>query len=150
MNWIKLKEDIVGKLVLLAILSSPVWLSYSVLTVLSVGKNTTAIAANTTSIEGLTETLGGMQVIFGNADIQMNGQALTASVNIHSDAGRWSKPGTRLHVTNTGSRREMSVHVTVAGKFEDEPHVFLNMTSAAGRAVGAQPGDQIQVSIEQE
>ena len=148
MNWVKLKEDIVGKLFLLTILSSPVWLSYSVLTVLSVGENKIAIETNTSAITGLTETLGGMSQIFGNAEVQENGTTLTASVNTRSDAGRYSQPGRRLTVINTGSRREMSVIVTVEGKFEGEPFLFLNMSRAAGRAIGAQPGDEIQVAIE--
>jgi len=42
----------------------------------------------------------------------------------------------------------MSVIVTVEGKFEGEPFLFLNMSRAAGRAIGARPGDEIQVAIE--
>jgi len=90
-----------------------------------------------------------MGQLFGNALILENGVALTASVNIHSDAGRWSKRGTRLVVTNTGDRSAMTVTITVEGKYEGEPHQFLNMSRAAGRAVGANPGDQIQVAIEE-
>ena len=148
MDLKKMKEDIVGKLVLLAILSAPAWISYSVLTVLSVGRNTVAITANTETITELAETLGGMNQLFGNAQILENGQSLTVTINVHSDAGRWSQRGRRLIVVNTGDSREMSTTVTVEGKFEGEPHLFLNMSRAAGRAIGASPGDEIQVSIQ--
>jgi len=117
-------------------------------TVLTIGENKADIETVRLSVVELSETLGGMAQIFGNAEILENGTTLSVSVNIHSDAGRWSKPGTRLTVVNTGDQREMSVIVRVEGKFEGEPHLFLNMSQAAGRAVGAVPGDQIQVSIE--
>ncbi len=117
-------------------------------TVLTIGENKADIETVRLSVVELTETLGGMAQIFGNAEIQENGTTLSVSVNIHSDAGRWSKPGTMLTVVNTGDRREMSVIVAVEGKFEGEPHLFLNMSRAAGRAIGANPGDEIQVSIE--
>jgi len=116
--------------------------------VTSVGENTADIETVRVSVVELTETLGGMAQIFGNAEILENGTTLSVSVNIHSDAGRWSKPGTRLQVINTGDRREMSVIVSVGGKFEGEPHLFLNMSRAAGRAIGANPGDEIQVAVE--
>ena len=147
MNWVKLKEDVVGKLVLLAILSSPVWISYSVFTVLAVGENSAAITANSKVILELTEAMGGMTQLFGNAEILEVGEVMTAAINTHSDAVRF-KPGQRLVVTNTGDRREMSVTLIVEGKFESEPHVFLNLSRNAGRALGARPGDTIQVAIE--
>lgn len=117
-------------------------------TVLSIGENKVDIANNGLAIRELSETLGGMAQIFGNAEILENGTTLSVSVNIHSDAGRWSRPGQQLQVINTGDRREMSVIVSVEGKFEGEPHLFLTMSRAAGRAIGANPGDEIQVAIQ--
>lgn len=105
----------------------------------------------------LAETVGGMDQLFGNAEILPGGDDFTASVNIHSDAVRWYQTGRRLTVTNTGDRREMSVTVTVEGKFEGEPHLFLNLSAAAGRAIGAPPRSpedenqdpvEIQISVE--
>ena len=125
----------------LALLSSPVWVVQVYATVVSIGENTKAIAE-------LVEIVGGMGQLFGNALILEGGTAMTASVNVHSDAVRWYKPGRRLTVTNTGDRREMSVNVTVEGKFEGEPHLFLNLSRAAGLAVGASSGEEIQVAIE--
>ena len=133
----------------LAFFGSPGWIYGIYTTVTAIGKNTAAIETVTESLAEMSVTLGGMGQLFGNAMILENGVALTASVNIHSDAGRWSKQGTRLVVTNTGDRSAMTVTLTVEGKFEGEPHQFLNMSRAAGRAVGANPGDQIQVAIEQ-
>jgi len=130
------------------ILGSPVWISQGYATLKSIGENQAAIVALTETVTEITETLGGMDQIFGNAEIQENGTTLTVAVNVHSQAGRYSQPGKRLTIINTGSRRQMSVIVTVEGKFEGEPHLFLNMSRAAGRAVGAAPGDQIQVAIE--
>lgn len=132
----------------LAFFGSPGWIYGVYSTVTAIGKNTKDITSLRTSVTELSETLGGMGQLFGNAVILENGVALTASVNIHSDAGRWSKQGTRLVVTNTGDRSAMTVILTVEGKFEGEPHQFLNMSRAAGRSVGANPGDQIQVAIE--
>jgi hypothetical protein len=117
-------------------------------TVLTIGENKADIETVRLSVVELTETLGGMAQIFGNAEILENGTTLSVSVNIHSDAGRWSRPGQQLQVINTGDRREMSVIVTVEGKFEGEPHLFLTMSRAAGRAIGANPGDQIQVAVQ--
>lgn len=130
------------------IASSWIWVPAIYGTVLDIGENKADIASNGLAITELATTLGGMDQIFGNAEIQENGTSLTVSVNVHSSAVRWSQPGQRLQVINTGDRREMSVIVTVEGKFEDEPHIFLNMSRAAGRAVGASPGDQIQVAVE--
>lgn len=149
MNITKLKEDIVGKLVLFTILTSPGWISYSVLTVLAVGQNSEATAVNAEAIKGLTAVVGGMTQLFGNAEILDVGDVMTAAINTHSDAVRF-KPGQRLVVTNTGDRREMSVTLIVEGKFESEPHVFLNLSRNAGRALGASPGEMIQVAVEPE
>ena len=128
-------------LLVLGITSSWIWIPVVYGTVMSVGENTKAIAE-------LVEIVGGMGQLFGNAEILGGGERMTASINVHSDAGRWSKSGRRLTVTNTGDRREMSVNVTVEGKFEGEPHLFLNLSRAAGEAIGAKPGDEIQVAIE--
>ncbi len=130
------------------ILGSPAWAPTLYQTLKAIGENSEAIVAVTATVTKLAATVGGMDQIFGNAEIQENGTTLTASVNTRSDAGRYSQPGRRLTVINTGSRREMSVIVTVEGKFEGESHIFLNMSRAAGRAMGAQPGDEIQVAIE--
>jgi len=131
----------------IVVLSSPVWISQGWATVNSIGANTKAITANVTAITELTESLGGMTQLFGNAEVLGVGDVMTAAINTHSDAVRF-KPGQRLVVTNTGDRREMSVTLTVEGKFESEPHVFLNLSRNAGRALGARPGDTIQVAIE--
>lgn len=118
-------------------------------TVTSIGINSEGIAANKTAISEVTETLGGMGVLFGNAEILEEGQTHTASVNTNSDARRWSAPGTRLQVINTGDRRKMSTVVTVEGKFEDDPSIFLFLSRSSGSAIGAAPGDKVQVSIEE-
>ncbi len=130
------------------ILGSPVWITQGYQTLKAIGENSKAIVAVTKTVTELAATVGGMSQIFGNAEIQENGTTLTASVNTRSDAGRYSQPGRRLTVINTGSRQERSVIVTVEGKFEGEPYLFLNMSRAAGRAIGAQPGDEIQVAVE--
>ena len=57
MNLTKLKEGIVSKLVLLAILTSPGWIGYSVKTVLAVGENSKGIEANTEAIGELANRL---------------------------------------------------------------------------------------------
>jgi len=137
----------VGKLVLLAVLTSPGWISYSVLTVLAVGENSRAVLANAEAIKELTAVVGGMAQLFGNAEILDIGETMTASINTHSDAVRF-KPGQNLVVTNTGDRRAMSVRLIVEGKFESQPHIFLNLSRNAGRALGASPGETIQVAIE--
>lgn len=129
------------------ILGSPVWVSQGYTTIKSISENRVAIVALGETVTEMSETLGGMDQIFGNADILENGANLTVSVNVHSQAGRYSQPGRRLTVTNTGDRREMSVIVSVEGKFEGEPHLFLSMSHAAGRAIGAQSGDEIQIAI---
>ena len=41
----------------------------------------------------------------------------------------------------------MTVTVTVDGKFESEPFTLLNLSNAAGRAVGASSRDRIQVMV---
>ncbi len=130
------------------IFGSPVWVTKGYQTLRAIGENSIAIIALGETVTGITETLGGMEQIFGNAEIRENGTTLTVAVNVHSEAGRYSQPGRRLTITNTGDPREMSVQVTVEGKFEGEPHLFLHMSRAAGRGVGAVPGDQIQVAIE--
>jgi len=128
-------------LLVLGITSSWYWIPAVYGTAKSIGENTRAIAE-------LVEVVGGMGQLFGNAKILEGGTEMTASVNVHSDAVRWYQPGRRLTVTNTGDPREMSVNVTVEGKFEGEPHLFLNLSRAAGEAVGASPGEEIQVAIE--
>lgn len=130
------------------IATSWIWIPAMIGTVNSIGENTKDIATLRSSVTGLAEVVGGMGEIFGIAEILENGQDLTVSVNVHSDAGRYSRLGRRLLVTNIGSRREMSVTVTVAGNFEEESHLFLNLSRAAGRAIGADPGDEINVSVE--
>jgi len=130
------------------IATSWIWIPAVIGTVSSIGENTKDITTLRSSVNELAVTVGGMGTIFGNASVHENGQDLTVIVNVHSDAGRYFQPGRRLTVTNTGDSREMSVTVEVAGKFEGEPHLFLNLTRAAGRAIGADPGDEIQVSIE--
>lgn len=130
------------------IATSFIWIPAVIGTVRTITTNKDSIEVNAAAISELAVTLGGMGEIFGGANILENGQELTVIVNVHSDAGRYFQPGRRLTVTNTGDSREMSVTVEVAGKFEGEPHMFLNMTRAAGRAIGANPGDEIQVSIE--
>lgn len=132
---------------ILLVLSSPVWVSQGYSTMMSIGENTKAISANAALIAELAITLGGMGQLFGNAEILDVGEVMTAAINTHSDAVRF-KPGQRLIVTNTGDRREMSVTLVIEGKFESEPHVFLNLSKNAGRALGAMPGETIQVAIE--
>ena len=129
------------------ILGSPGWGWGVYNTVKSVGENSEAIIALTETVTELTATLGGMGQLFGNAEILDVGDTMTAAYNTHSDAVRF-KPGQRLVVTNTGDRREMSVTLVIEGKFESEPHIFLNLSKNAGRALGATPGDTIQVAIE--
>jgi hypothetical protein len=146
MNWTKLKEDVVSKLVLLAILTSPGWIGYSIFTVLAVGENTAAITANAAAIGELTEAVGGMAQLFGNAEILENGGNLTAAINTHSNAVRF-REGQELRVTNTSDRNETTITVVVQGKFEGEPHLLLNLSSASGRAIRAST-EQIQVAIE--
>ncbi len=146
MDFAKLKQDIVSKLVLLAILTSPGWISGAILTYLAVGENVEAIAANSTAIIELTETLGGMNQLFGNAEILENGTELTASINTHSNAVRF-REGQELRVTNTSDRTETTITIIVRGKFEDEPHLLLNLSSASGRAIRAS-AKEIQVAIE--
>ena len=125
----------------MALLSSPAWVSQGLETVRSIGENTKAI-------EEIREIVGGMNVLFGNAEVLEEGQTMTASVNVNSEARRWARSGRRLEIINTGDRRQMSVTVTVNGKFEAEPNVFLYMSRASGSAIGARPGEKVQVSIE--
>ena len=127
--------------------SSPVWVSRVYSAVTSIGENTKEISANSKLIAELAITLGGMGQLFGNAEVLDVGDTMTASYNTHSDAVRF-KPGQRLIVTNTGDRREMSVTLVIEGKFESEPHIFLNLSKNAGRALGATPGDMVQIAIE--
>jgi hypothetical protein len=148
MNWVQLKENIVGKLILAGILTSPGWIGYSVLTVLSVGENTAAIAVNSKSIGDLAEAVGGMAQLFGNAEVMANGTSLTAAINTHSNAVRF-REGQRLLVTNTSDRGQTQITLTVQGKFEGEAHLLLNLSAVAGRALRAST-DEIQVAIEPE
>jgi len=149
-NWPKLKEDIVGKIVLLAVLASPGWLSgfaYGAwVLVETVGENKLAIAANAEAIGELTEALGGMTQLFGNAEILENGSGLTAAINTHSNAVRF-REGQQLLVTNTSGRGQTQITLTVQGKFTDEAHLLLNLSAAAGRALRAS-AKEIQVAIE--
>lgn len=124
------------------------WIPAAYGTVTSIGTNSEGIATNKTAIIEITETLGGMGVLFGNAEIQEGGLTLTASVNTDSDARRWAAQGTRLQVINIGDRRKMSAIVTVEGKFEDDPSIFLFLSRASGSAIGAAPGEKVVVSIE--
>jgi len=126
--------------------SSPYSIPKVIETVRAIGTNTEAVVTNSTAIFELTELLGDMGQLFGNGEISDVGDVMTAQINIHSDAVRF-KPGQRIVVTNTGDRREMSATVEVAGKFESEPHIFLILTRGAGRALGAQPGETIQIMI---
>lgn len=126
------------------------WIPLVYGTVTGVGVNAGGIASNSKAIGELTETLGGMGQLFGNAEILDAGDTMTAQVNIHSDARRYSEPGSRLVLTNTGDRRKMSVTITVDGKFESEPHIFLTLSRAAGTRLGAAPEDVIQIMIEPE
>ena len=132
------------------IASSIYWIPIVYGTVTAVGENSEAVGKNKTAIEELGVIVGDMGQLYGNAEIQAVGDTLTAQVNIHSDARRYSEPGTRLVLTNTGDPRKMSATVVVDGKFESEPHIFVTLTRAAGRRVGANPGDLIQVMIVQE
>jgi hypothetical protein len=56
LTYEEIKEYIVPKLILLAILSSPGWISYSVYTVLAVGENTQNLAAHITAANTAEET----------------------------------------------------------------------------------------------
>lgn len=123
------------------------WIPAAYSTVTAIGENSTSVETNEKAIEELAVIVGDMGQLFGNAEILDVGDGLTAQVNIHSDARRYSEPGTRLVLTNTGDRRKMSVTVEVDGKFESEPHIFLSISRASGRRVGANPGDVIQVMI---
>jgi len=130
----------------LFVLSSPVWISQGWATVNSIGANSQAISANAVAIGELTEVVGGMIQIFGNAEILENGAALTAAINTHSNAVRF-REGQQLRVTNTSDRSETTITIVVQGKFEDEPHLLLNLSAAAGRAIRASE-KEIQVAIE--
>lgn len=129
------------------IATSIYWIPIVYGTVTAVGKNSMTGETNRTAIAELAVIVGDMGVLYGNAEILDVGDTLTAQVNFHSDARRYSEPGTRLVLTNTGDGRKMSATVEVDGKFEGEPHIFLNLSRAAGRRVGASPGDLIQVMI---
>lgn len=133
-------------LAVLVTLSSPVWVSSGIATVTSIGANTAAVAKITVTVQELTVLVGDMGQVFGNAEILDVGDTLTAAVNLHSDAVRF-KPGQTLEITNTGDRRQMTAVVTVEGKFESDPFTLLNLSRAAGRALGARPEDKIQIAI---
>ena len=132
----------------LFVLSSPVWVSQGWATISSISGNTAAIEANAEAIKDLAEALGGMTMLFGNAEILPDGSSLTAAINLHSDAVRF-REGQRLLVTNTSDRGQTQITLTVQGKFEDAPHLLLNLSAGAGRALRAST-DQIQVAIEPE
>ena len=134
-------------LAIIATLSSPVWVKSGIATITSIGANTAAVARNTVAIQGLTVLVGDMGQVFGNAEILDVGDTLTAAINLHSDAVRF-KPGQTLEITNTGDRRQMTAIVIVEGKFESDPFTLLNLSMAAGRALGARPEDKIQIAIE--
>ncbi len=145
MNWQKLKEDIMGKLVLLAVLSMPVWGSSAIYTYLAVGENVEAIAANSKVISDLTEAIGGMSQLFGNAEILEDGSSLTAAINTSSNAVRFEE-GQQLLVTNKTDQSRATITITVQGKFESGPFHLLDLSAAAGRALRASE-NTIQVVI---
>lgn len=146
MNWVKLKEDIVAKIVLLAILSSPAWISYSVMTVLAVGENTKMITEYGEAIKELTEAVAGMAQLHGNAGILENGARLTAAINTSSPATRFDQ-GQRLQVTNRSDQSRAIITITVEGSFESDPYHLLDLSAASGRALRASE-KKIQVAIE--
>ena len=146
MNFTKLKEDIMAKLVLVAVLSLPVWGSSAVFTYLAVGENVEAITVNSKAINELTEAIGGMSQLFGNAEILENGSSLTAAINTSSNAVRFEE-GQQLLVTNKTDQSRATITITVQGKFESGPFHLLDLSAASGRALRASE-KTIQVVIE--